>query len=131
MMMNPANVRLKFVATSRPMTSIKIEPAGPRDFAMHREQFERLASTLREHGYDAEIETLEQRAVLPFSPDILIHIGEAGATAKGIIDLVGIVRRVLRRLRRPPSGEPRRVVIYGPNGEVLRTVELLDNEDDT
>jgi hypothetical protein len=66
------------------MTTVVIEPAGPRDLAMHQEQYARLVSVLRENGYDAEIEALERRSAGPISPDILIHVGEWGATAKGL-----------------------------------------------
>jgi len=33
---------------------------------MHRAQYEHLVAALRESGYDAEIDVLEQRSVLPF-----------------------------------------------------------------
>ena len=111
------------------MTTARIEPAGARDVAMHREQYDRLVSELQELGFDAEIELWEQRGALEIASHIIIHLGEFGAAAKGLSDLVAVVRRTLRGLRRPPSGEPREVVIYGPNEEVLATVEL-DDEDE-
>ncbi|MDQ6606556.1 MAG: hypothetical protein M3Z06_08430 [Actinomycetota bacterium] len=110
------------------MTSIRIEPAGARDLGMHRAQYDELVAALQEAGFEAEIDLWEQRAVLPFSPDILIHVGEAGATAKGLFEITQLLRRIMRRLRRPPTGEPRRAVIYGPNGEALKTVELPDDD---
>ena len=109
------------------MATIKIEPAGARDLAMHRSQYDELVVALHDVGFEAEIELLEKRTVLPFSPDILIHVGEAGATAKGLFDIAQLLRRIMRGLRRSPTGEPRRAVIYGPNGEVLKTVELPDD----
>lgn len=110
------------------MTTARIEPAGPRDLAMHREQYDRLVGELQELGFDAEIELWEQRGALDIASHIIIHLGEFGATAKGLSDLVPVIRRTLRGLRRPQSGEPREVVIYGPNDEVLATVQL-DDED--
>jgi hypothetical protein len=110
------------------MTTAKIEPAGARDLAMHRKQYDQLANELQELGFDAEIELWEQRGALEIASHIIIHFGEFGAAAKGLSDLVPVVRRTLRGMRRPPSGEPREVVIYGPNDEVLATVEL-DDED--
>jgi len=111
------------------MTTAKIEPAGPRDLAMHREQYDRLVSELQELGFDAEIELWEQRSALQVATHIIIHLSEFGAAAKGLSDLIQVVRRTLRGLRRPPSGEPREVVIYGPNDEVLATVELEGEEE--
>lgn len=111
------------------MTRVIIEPAGPRDLAMHREQYDRLVAELQENGYDAEIELWEYRSHVPISPDIIIHVGQAAGAATGIYNFTQIVRRTLRKLRRPQSGEQRRVVIYGPNEEVLTRVELTDDED--
>jgi hypothetical protein len=110
------------------MADIRIEPAGPRDLAMHREQYDRLIAELQENGYDAEIELWEYRSHGGISPDIIIHVGQAVGAAVSIYNLGQIVRRVLRGLRRPPSGEPRIVVIYGPNGKELSRVELSDDD---
>jgi hypothetical protein len=97
---------------------------------MHRKQYDRLVAVLRENGYEAEIDLLEYRSGdLPVAQDIIIHVGQAAAAAKGMYDVTQIVRRVLCGLRRGRSGESRRVVIYGPDGEVLRRVELPDDED--
>ena len=96
---------------------------------MHRAQYDELVAALQDAGFDAEIDLWEQRAVLPISPDILIHVGELGATAKGLFEITQLLRRVMRRLGRPPSGEPRRAVIYGPDGEILKTVELPDGDE--
>jgi hypothetical protein len=112
------------------MTTAKIESAGPRDLAMHRDQYDRLVIELQELGFDAEIELWERRGALETASHIIIHLGEFGAAAKGLSDLVPVVRRTLRGPRRPPSGEPREVVIYGPNDEVLATIELDDEDED-
>ena len=107
------------------MMSIKIEPAGPRDLAMHQEQYDHLVAALHEAGYAAEVELWERRSAELISPDVIIHVGEA---VEGINVILGLVRRILRGLRRPPSREKRRVIIYGPNGETLAEVELDDDE---
>ena len=72
------------------MTTARIEPAGPRDVAMHREQYDRLVGELQELGFDAEIELWEQRGALDIASHIIIHLGEFGATAKGLSDLVPV-----------------------------------------
>ena len=63
------------------MTTVRIEPAGPRDLAMHHEQYDRLVAELQENGYDAEIELWEYRSHVPISPDIIIHVGQAAGAA--------------------------------------------------
>jgi hypothetical protein len=110
------------------MTDVTIQSAGPRDRAMHEGQYERFVALLREDGYDVELDSREFRFVLPVSPDIVIHIAEGIEAAKTVADIVKAARQALRRMRRPPSGERRRVVIYGPDGEELSTVELEDDD---
>ncbi|MGO9821959.1 MAG: hypothetical protein ACLPTJ_15100 [Solirubrobacteraceae bacterium] len=108
------------------MASVLIKPAGLRDLAMHREQYDRLESALREAGVDATVERdpWERRNWLEVVQQIAVHVSEDGLA----LLLVDYLRKYLRGLRRPKSGESRRAVIYGPNGDVLRTVELPDDE---
>jgi hypothetical protein len=108
------------------VTAIKIDPAGPRDLAMHSGQYDQLETALREAGYNATVERRpqEQRGVGHVAAEIAVHVGEDGVA--GVI--VGFLRRYLRGLRRPQTGEPRRAVIYGPTGDVLSTVELPDDD---
>jgi hypothetical protein len=61
------------------MTTAKIEPAGPRDLAMHRDQYDRLVIELQELGFDAEIELWERRGAIETASHIIIHLGEFGA----------------------------------------------------
>lgn len=92
---------------------------------MHREQYDALVAALRENGYDAEVELWEYRGALQVAQEIAIHVVEDGLA----VALVEFLKQHLRGLRRPRSDEPRRAVIYGPKGQVLRTVELPDDED--
>jgi hypothetical protein len=103
------------------MTTVLIQPAGPRDQAMHKDQYEALRAALEAEGYAATVDIgIEKRSVEHVMIGLAIHVGE-DAAAGGI---VALVKRYLRNLHRPPSGEPRTATIYGPGGEVLATVEL-------
>jgi hypothetical protein len=109
------------------MTTILIQPAGPRDQAMHEQQYEELRAALEAEGYTATVDIgLERRGAEQVIADLAIRIGE-GVVLKVVIDAV---TRYLRNFRRPPSGEPRTATIYGPDGDVLATVELEDDAED-
>lgn len=112
------------------MAQITIEPAGPRDLAMHEAQYNDLIDLLTDQGFEAEISRWEYRSVAETAGTIVIIVGSWGATAKGLADLVRVIRRTLRDMRRAEPDTPRRVkIIWGPSGEVLREVELNDDED--
>lgn len=107
------------------MTTVLIQPAGPRDQAMHKAHYEALHAALEAEGHHATVELpMEKRSVEHVMIELAIHVGE-DAAAGGVIALV---KRYLRGLRRPPSGESRTATIYGPRGDVLATVELEDDE---
>ena len=106
------------------MTTILIEPAGPRDQAMHQRQYEALRTALEAQGNSAMVDIgFEKRGVEQVVRDVAIHLGE-----DAVLDaVVAAVKRFLRGFRRPPSGEPRTATIYGPRGDVLAVVELEDD----
>jgi hypothetical protein len=110
------------------MTTVLIQPAGPRDHAMNNEKFEQLRAALKAEGHDATVKIpMERRGAGQETVELAIYLGEAAA-ADGILQLV---KRCLRGLRRPgPPDERRTVPIYGPNGDVLATVELEDEVED-
>ena len=91
------------------MTSVRIKPAGARDLAMHRAQYDELVAALHESGHDAEIDEWERRDAWQVVHEIAVHVGEDGVA----VAIVEFLKQYLRGLRRPPSGEPRRAVIYG------------------
>jgi hypothetical protein len=81
-----------------------IQPAGPRDQAMHKDQYEALRVALEAEGYAATVEIgMEKRGVEQVVRDLVIHLGE-DAVLSVVIDEV---KKYLRNFRRPESGEPR------------------------
>ena len=111
------------------MTGVKIVPAGARDAAMHDEQCEQLRRALEVAGYDASVDVgYERRSVEAFVTDVAIHVGEI-LTADGLVRMTATIRRYLRGLRSPTTGARRQAVIYGPNGQILRRVDLPADDD--
>ena len=113
------------------MTRITIELA-PLEGGLHRDAYEALISDLAEQGFDAEIrEPVETRGDVP---DALVNaalwLGDnAGEVAVGLIAKTYIDRmRKSRRGRRRQSLRKPVAVIYGPDGEELRTVEIPERE---
>jgi hypothetical protein len=103
------------------VTTILVQPAGPRDQAMHEAQYEQLRVALEALGHNAAVEVpTERRSVGQVALDLAIRLGEDAAAGA----VVEAIRRTLRGFRRAPSGEPRTATIYGPRGDVLATVEL-------
>ncbi len=108
------------------MATILIQPAGARDEALHKAQYEALRDALVAEGHDAVIQIpIEGRSggISPVVAELAIHLGEGGL----LLLVTEAVKRFLRNFRRPESGEPRTATIYGPDGEVLATVELEDD----
>ena len=96
---------------------------------MHEEQFSALAAALQDLGYSASVDIGQERR--SFEAVVITYIGLKildKLTEDAIDAIVQKVKERLRGLRRPQTGEPRRVVLYGPNDEVLREVELLDDD---
>jgi hypothetical protein len=109
------------------VTTILIEPAGPRDARFHEQQYEQLRAALEAEGHSVTVERpMERRGLDQVALDLAIRLGEA-TVAQLVIEAV---KRYLRNFRRSTSGEPRTATIYGPRGEVLATVELEDDVQD-
>jgi hypothetical protein len=109
------------------MTTILIQPAGPRDAAMHEQQYEQLRAALEAEGHSVTVELpIEERGFDQVALDLAIHLGEAAV----VVVVIDAVKRYLRNFRRPPSGKPRTATIYGPRGDGLATVELEDDAED-
>jgi hypothetical protein len=107
------------------MNTVLIQPAGPRDQAMRKDQYEALRAALEALGYSATVDIgLEKRSLGRAVADLAIHVGE-DAVALGVVHLV---KQYLRGFPRQPSGEPRTATIYGAGGKVLATVELEDDD---
>jgi hypothetical protein len=106
------------------MATVLIQPAGPRDQAMHKDQYEALRAALEAEGYEAAVDIgFERRGVEQVALDLIIHLG-----GDVLLDaVVAAVKKYLRNFRRPETGEPRAATIYGPRGEVLCVVELEDD----
>jgi hypothetical protein len=106
------------------MATVLIQPAGPRDQAMHKDQYEALRAALETEGYSATVGIgYERRGAEQVVRDLVIHLGE-----DALLDaVVARVKKYLRNFRRPENGERRTATIYGPRGEVLSVVELEDD----
>jgi hypothetical protein len=91
---------------------------------MHKQHYEELRAALEAEGNSVTVELpMERRGLDQVALDLAIHLGEDAAVAL----VIAAVKRYLRNLRRPLSGEPRTATIYGPRGDVLATVELDDD----
>jgi hypothetical protein len=113
------------------MTRIVIVPAGARHAAMHGEQFNSLAAVLADLGYSASVDIGQERRSIEVIVSTYIGLKILDKLSEDAVDaIVQKVKERLRGLRRPQSGEPRRAVLYGRNDEVLREVEL-DDEDNS
>jgi hypothetical protein len=106
------------------MATVLIQPAGPRDQAMHKDQYEALRAALEADGYEATVDIgFEKRGVEQVVLDLVIQLG-----GDVLLDaVVAAVKKYLRNFRRPETDEPRTATIYGPQGEVLSVVELEDD----
>jgi hypothetical protein len=109
------------------MAGITLAPT-PLELGLHREQYDRLVRELEEQGHDVELRRpIEERAppgdASGPAPALELAVHIAGFVSDHIVDaLVGVlIARLASRLRR---NEPRRVTIYGPDGRVLRELEL-------
>jgi hypothetical protein len=110
------------------MMRIVFEPL-PMELRLHRDQYEALAASLREDGFEVQITPpTEERGAGPdivhAAYDVVIwvyeHPGDAaalGALAKTIVDF--LKKQVGKRRRRR-----RTAVIYGSNGEVMHTFKI-------
>ena len=63
------------------------------DFKLHRAQYVQLVDALQHVGYDTKVDRWPSRAQPQgIILDIIIHVGELGATAKGLADLTQVIR---------------------------------------
>ena len=108
-------------------TTIIIEPA-PLEGGLYRAAYEALVSDLREAGFEAELRApIEERGGLPQEMvNAALWLGETVGeeTIGAIIGIyVGRMQRSRRGRRRPSQRQPA-AVLYGPDGERLRTIEI-------
>jgi hypothetical protein len=95
--------------------------------------YEALVVDLHERGFEAELrEPIEQRSGLPQEiANAALWVGER--ISDGTIEvIIGIYLERMRRSRRRKHKPPRPpvAVLYGPDGEPLRRVEIPDLADD-
>jgi hypothetical protein len=109
------------------MTRIVIEP-GPLELGLYEEAYEALLEDLRERGFEAEIRRpVEQRFGLPQEiVNTALWVSETiGEETVGIIMHAFLQRmRKSRRPRKKPPPVPPVAILYGPDGEPLRRVEI-------
>ncbi len=96
------------------------------------EVWEAVVEGLNAEGLDARLERrVEYRDAYDIAEGVGLFLG--GYVAEATLDVIaGVLREKLRGKRRvgPMKGQPRRVPIYGPNGDVLREVEVPSDQDD-
>ena len=96
---------------------------------MHKEQYDSLAGALGDLGHAASVDIGQERRSVEAVVVTYIALKILDKLTEDAIEaIVQKVKERLRGLRRPQTGEPRRAVLYGPDSEVLREVEL-DDED--
>jgi hypothetical protein len=106
----------------------------PLEFGRHREDYDVLVRALSAEGFRVELQApIEERwdGIQHASADLLVYILEGAATGvAGAITTV-IIKTLGNKVRRPKNRqEPRRAAMFGPDGEVITTVEIPDLEPD-
>lgn len=108
------------------MTTLELQfqPSQMPEFVA-RELLDELAAL----GYDARMaEAPELRGGAPFAGPILIwvseHLGDAAISAIVGAVVAWVTRKVPDRTKRPPEVR----VLFKPNGDVLRRVEMPDED---
>lgn len=111
-----------------PMPRVVIEPEPP-DLMFHGEQFDEIAGVLRAEGFEASVQPAEfekRTAVLDLAVRLLDDVeGEIVGTLATLL-----VTELKKRLPRQRRRYRRRVVIYGPRGDILKTVEIEHEGDE-
>jgi hypothetical protein len=115
------------------VTRIVIEPASI-ELGLNRDAYDGLVSDLEEGGFDAELRPrTEERWGLPEVPQEFVvaslWLGEhiAGQAFDAIVQM--LLSRMWRSRRKLRGQRPPVVLIYGPDGEVLRKVEIPERDD--
>ena len=112
------------------MARITIVPAGPRDQAMHEEQFAALASELDALGHEAEVDVGIEKRSITGAVVVYVALRLAERVTDDALDaIIDRVKATLRNLRRPQSGEKRHAVIFAPDEDILAEVELEDDDE--
>ena len=115
------------------MSAITIAPTVI-EYGLHGELYDGLLVSLREAGYDVRFDDPSQREeyrsvpgdVARFVADVLVFVDDHAGDAEALAYLALLLRQALRRTRK--SKRRRTAMIYGPRGEVLKRVELDDEE---
>lgn len=100
------------------------------ELGLHGQAYEGLIDDLEEQGFEAEIRRpVEQRGA---APQDLVNVAlwlseEVGRETLGVIIGIFIERmQRSRRARKRPPPRPPKAVLYGPNGDPLRELEIPD-----
>jgi hypothetical protein len=92
----------------------------------HEAKYADLANDLRAKGFGVEIRTPTAKRSLEHAADLIIQVSEF---ARNHVDevVIGVITAKLANLKRRPKRRSRRTVaIYGPDGKLLREVQLPD-----
>jgi len=107
------------------MAHLIIEPSGD-ELATHSEAYERLHHALTDSGHSVRQRPARStRGIGQELLDVALRILDAADDHAIDAIVAAVVANLAGRRRRGGGGEPpRNAVIFGPNGEELRRVEL-------
>lgn len=113
---------------------VTITPAIP-EWDEHPDDYREVVAVLRERGLRAGI----GRPVPPYGSDLPAFVPTAvaayiaGAFSRAVVDLVAeeLMSRVIQKAKLRWWPDRVKVVIYGPNHEVLREIEVAPREPDS
>ena len=112
------------------MTVITIVPAGPRDQAIHKEQFAALVSELDALGHEAAVDIGVETRSIPGDVVVYVALRLAERVTDDVLDaIIDRVKATLRNLRRSASGERRHAEIVASDDEIVADIEL-ENDDE-
>ena len=102
------------------------------EYGVNRDAYDELIAELQSQGVDARIDQPpeERSGSLQHSAlDVAIYLFE---NADNIAMITGAVALAMKKLRKKPRAgarAPRRAAIFGPNGEVLKQIDLDEHPD--
>jgi hypothetical protein len=112
---------------------IVIQPAA-MELGLNGDAYDGLVSDLEEGGFDTALRRrTEERFQLPEVPQefVIASLWLGGHVASQALDAIVhmVLSRTWRSRRKLRGQRPPVVLIYGPNGEVLRKVEVPERDD--
>lgn len=113
------------------LCTVVIAPLSGQELSAHLDEYQDLVNALHACRINVRVERPPARGGLQHAAaDVVIYLLEAAAAGVVEVIVAGVVGTIGRRAARTRRQRTTHVVIFGPDGQPLRRVEIPDAPDE-